>query len=53
MAFTAAFDVVVPSLRGVPAHADAETIEVRHVGHLGLLVSQQVIGHIADAMPAA
>ena len=52
LAFTAALDMVVPRLRAVPAHADAETITVRRVGHLGMLSSQQVVGRIADALPA-
>jgi pimeloyl-ACP methyl ester carboxylesterase len=53
LAFTAELDMIVPSLSAVPTHADAETIMVRRVGHLGLLSSQQVVGRIADALPAA
>jgi pimeloyl-ACP methyl ester carboxylesterase len=53
LAFTAALDMIVPSVRAVPAHAAVETVIVRRVGHLGMLSSQQVVGRIADALPAA
>jgi triacylglycerol lipase len=36
----------------VPAHAQAETITVGGVGHLGMLLSRQVINHIVAALPA-
>ena len=52
LAFTAAHDVIVPSLRAVPAHAAVETVTVRGVGHLGMLLNKQAVGRIADALPA-
>jgi triacylglycerol lipase len=52
LAFTSAFDMVVPRLRAVPAHPEVETITVGGVGHLGMLSSQQVVSRIADALPA-
>ncbi|MET0993465.1 MAG: alpha/beta fold hydrolase [Mycobacterium sp.] len=52
LAFTAALDMVVPGLRSVPAHAQVETIAVGGVGHLGMLLSRQVVGHIVAALPA-
>jgi triacylglycerol lipase len=52
LAFTAAHDLVVPGGRSVPAHADAETVTVGGVGHLGMLLSERVVGRIAAALPA-
>jgi pimeloyl-ACP methyl ester carboxylesterase len=52
LAVTAALDIVVPGLRSVPTHAEVETITFGDVGHLGLLVSGQVIGYIAAALSA-
>jgi hypothetical protein len=52
LAFTAALDVVVPSLRALPVHARVETVTLRGVGHLGMLLSKQAVGRIADALPA-
>ena len=52
LAFSAALDIVVPGLRSVPAHARVEAITVSGVGHLGMLMSQHVVGRIADALPA-
>jgi pimeloyl-ACP methyl ester carboxylesterase len=52
LAFTATLDIVVPGPRSVPAHARAETITVGGVGHLGMLLSRQVIDRIVDALPA-
>jgi triacylglycerol lipase len=52
LAFTAALDLVVPGRRSVPAHAHAETVTVGGVGHLGMLLSEQVVGRIAAALPA-
>jgi triacylglycerol lipase len=52
LAFTATLDMIVPRLRGVPAHAEVETITVRDVGHLGMLSNHQVVGRIAEALPA-
>ena len=49
---TAALDVIVPGLRSVPFHAQVETITVNDVGHLGMLMSRQVIGCIGAALCA-
>jgi pimeloyl-ACP methyl ester carboxylesterase len=53
LAFTAALDMIVPGLRSVPAHAHVETVMVGGVGHLGMLLSRQVVGRIAAALPAS
>ena len=52
LAFTATLDMIVPGLRSVPTHAQVETIRVRGVGHLGMLLSRQVVGRIVAALPA-
>ena len=52
LAFTATLDMIVPGLRSVPAHAQVETVTVGGVGHLGMLLSRQVVGRIVDALPA-
>jgi hypothetical protein len=52
LSVTAGLDVVVPGLRSVPVHPQVETITVDGVGHLGMLLSQQVIGCIAAALCA-
>jgi triacylglycerol lipase len=52
LAVTAALDIVVPGLRSVPTHAEVESITLGDVGHLGLLVSRQVIAYIAAALSA-
>ena len=52
LAFTATSDMIVPGLRSVPTHAQVETIRVRGVGHLGMLLSRQVVGRIVAALPA-
>ena len=52
LAFTATSDMIVPGLRSVPAHAQVEIIRVRGVGHLGMLLSRQVVGSIVAALPA-
>ena len=52
LAFTATLDMIVPGLRSVPSHAQVENIRVRGVGHLGVLLSRQVVGSIVDALPA-
>jgi hypothetical protein len=53
LAFTATFDFIVPGLRSVPAHARVQAITVSGVGHLGMLLSRQVLEHILAAIPAA
>jgi hypothetical protein len=41
----------VPGRRSVPAQAEVRTVTVDNVGHVGLLLSQQVVGRIVDALP--
>lgn len=53
LAFTAAFDMIVPGLRSVPPHPEVETVTVGGVGHLGMLMSQQVVGRIVAALAAS
>ena len=50
LSVTAALDIIVPGLRSVPFHAQAQTITINGVGHLGMLLSGQVIGCIAAAL---
>jgi triacylglycerol lipase len=50
LSVTAALDIIVPGLRSVPSHAQVETITVNGVGHLGMLLSRQVIECIAAAL---
>jgi triacylglycerol lipase len=50
LSLTAALDIIVPGLRAVPSHVQSETITFNGVGHLGMLVSRQVIGCIAAAL---
>jgi triacylglycerol lipase len=52
LAVTAALDIIVPGLRSVPSHAQVETITVNGVGHLGMLLSRQVIECITAALSA-
>jgi hypothetical protein len=52
LAFTATLDIIVPGLRSVPPHPQVETITVGGVGHNGMLLSRQVVGHIVAALPA-
>ena len=52
LSVTAALDIIVPGLRSVPSHAQVETITFDGVGHLGMLLSRQVIGCIAAALCA-
>jgi triacylglycerol lipase len=49
LSVTAALDVIVPGRRSMPFHAQVETITVNDVGHLGMLLSRQVIGCITAA----
>jgi triacylglycerol lipase len=53
LAFTAALDMIVPGPRSVPPHPEAETVRVGDVGHLGMLLSQQVVGRIVVALAAS
>jgi triacylglycerol lipase len=50
LAFTATLDTIVPGRRSVPPHADAEIVTVGGVGHLGMLLSPQVVGRIVAAL---
>ena len=52
LSVTAALDIVVPGVRSVPPHAQAQTITIDGVGHLGMLLSRRVIGFIAAALCA-
>ena len=52
LAVTAALDIIVPGVRSVPSHAQVETVTVNGVGHLGMLLSHQVIGCITAALSA-
>jgi triacylglycerol lipase len=47
LSLAAALDIIVPGMRAVPSHAQVETVTFDGVGHLGMLVSPQVIGCIA------
>lgn len=47
LSLTAALDIIVPGLRAVRSHPQAETITFEGVGHLGMLVSRHVIECIA------
>jgi pimeloyl-ACP methyl ester carboxylesterase len=50
LAFTAALDIIVPGRRAVPPQAEARTVSVDDVGHLGLLLSRQVVSRIVAAL---
>jgi triacylglycerol lipase len=50
LSVTAALDIIVPGVRSVPTHAEVETITVGGVGHLGVLLSRQVIAYITAAL---
>ena len=52
LAFTASLDIVVPGLRSVPTHTQAESITIGGVGHCGLLLSPRVVERIVDALTA-
>jgi triacylglycerol lipase len=52
LAFTATHDTIVPGRRSVPPHVNVETVTVGGVGHLGMLVSPQVVGRIVAALSA-
>jgi triacylglycerol lipase len=49
---TAAMDIIVPGLRSMPPHPQAETITVDGVGHLGMLMSRRVIAYVTAALCA-
>src|SRR4051794_890837 len=50
VAFTATHDTIVPGRRSVPPHVNVETVTVGGVGHLGMLVSPQVVGRVVAAL---
>ncbi len=52
LSVTAALDIIVPGLRSVPSHAQVQSITFDGVGHLGMLLSRQVIECIAAALCA-
>jgi len=52
LSVTAALDVIVPGVRSVPSNAEVQTVTVDGVGHLGMLLSRRVIGHITGALCA-
>jgi triacylglycerol lipase len=47
LSLTAALDIIVPGPRAVRSHTEAQTITFEGVGHLGMLMSRQVIDCIA------
>jgi triacylglycerol lipase len=55
LSVTAALDIIVPGLRSMPSHPQAETVTVDGVGHLGMLLSQRVIALLVATLrsPAA
>jgi triacylglycerol lipase len=52
LAVTAALDIIVPGPRSAPTNADVEAITVDGVGHLGMLISRQVVDYLLAALPA-
>ena len=52
LAIKATLDMVVPGIRSVPAHAEVETVTIGGAGHLGMLLSPQVVETIVSALPA-
>jgi hypothetical protein len=51
LAITATLDMIVPGVRSVPAHAEVKTVAIGGVGHLGMLLSPEVVGSIVAAFP--
>ena len=52
LSVTAALDIIVPGQRSIPSHAEVKTVTVDGIGHLGMLLSRQVIGCITNALCA-
>jgi triacylglycerol lipase len=52
LSVTAAFDIIVPGPRSVPANPQVETVTVNAVGHLGMLLNRRVIEYITAALCA-
>jgi triacylglycerol lipase len=53
LAITATLDIIVPGRRAVPPQPGAQIVSIDDVGHLGLLLSTQVVSRIVAALPAA
>src|SRR3954452_4067258 len=52
VAFTATLDTIVPGGRSVPPQTGVEIVTVGGVGHLGMLLSPQVVSRIVAALSA-
>jgi triacylglycerol lipase len=52
VAFTATHDTIVPGRGSVPPQVNVATVTVGGVGHLGMLLSPQVVGRIVAALSA-
>jgi|SRR4051794_5893489 len=50
VAITSTLDAVVPGGRALPSQADVETVTVDDVGHVGLLMSREVVTRIVDVL---
>jgi hypothetical protein len=46
VAFTSTLDVIVPGRRAVPGRGGVRTVTVDDHGHLGMLLSRQVVSRI-------
>jgi triacylglycerol lipase len=51
VAFTSTLDVIVPGRRSVPGHAGVRSVTVDDVGHVGMLLSRQVVNRIVAELP--
>jgi triacylglycerol lipase len=50
LAFTAGHDMIVPGTRSMPIQDSVEAVKIGGVGHLGMLLSREVVDCIADAL---
>jgi triacylglycerol lipase len=50
VAFKSTLDAIVPGGRALPSQADVETVTVDDVGHVGLLMSGEVVARIVDVL---
>jgi hypothetical protein len=50
VAFKSTFDAIVPGGRAMPTQTDVETVTVDDVGHVGLLMSREVVARIVDVL---
>lgn len=48
--FKSTLDAIVPGGRAMPSQADVETVTVDDVGHVGLLMSREVVARIVDVL---